>query len=154
MSLILDLNDDKSDGNSDEGKSDGNISDGNNENSSEGSGDSSSDENSNKNSEKTSRKKRQVKIRANTQKNNNATKKKKKPEPTKLKRSNAANSRLGLSVLLYPDTDNYGNATMNNYEGFKVLVHSPYEFAEVAAKGFVIDTQMETFIAGKYKTLL
>ena len=74
--------------------------------------------------------------------------KKKKPEPTKLKRSNAANSRLGLTVLLYPDPDNYGESALNNFVGFKVLVHSPYDFAEVAAKGFVIDEHVESFIAG------
>ena len=71
-------------------------------------------------------------------------------KPTKLKRSNAANSRLGLSVLLYPDEDNYGDSVLNNFVGFKVLVHSPFDFAEVAAKGFIVDKNVESFIAGMY----
>ena len=83
----------------------------------------------------------------------NASGKKTLP-PTKLKRSNAANSRLGLSLLLYPDPDNYGDSVLNNYVGFKVLVHSPYDFAEVAAKGFVIDTSVESFIAGNFYVLI
>ena len=75
--------------------------------------------------------------------------KKKKKEPKKLKRSNSANVELGLSVLLFPDKDNYGLSVMNNYVGFRVLVHSPYDFADVAAKGFVVDKNMESFIAGR-----
>ena len=39
--------------------------------------------------------------------------------PTKLKRSNSASTLLGLSVLLYPDSEQYLVAT-NNYYGFKV----------------------------------
>ena len=81
----------------------------------------------------------------------NETAKKKVVQPTKLKRINAATSKLGLSVLLHPDEDNYEDASLNNFVGFKVLVHSPYDFARVAAKGFTIDTKVEAFIASKLK---
>ena len=75
------------------------------------------------------------------------TDKKKPITPTKLKRINAATAKLGLSVLLHPDKENYQDAVLNNFAGFKVLVHSPYDFARVAAKGFTIDTKVEAFIA-------
>ena len=65
---------------------------------------------------------------------------------TELKRSNSANALLGLSVLLYPDRKEY-NLSMNNYYGFKVLVHSPYSFPEVTGKGFAIGEAKEVFIA-------
>ena len=44
---------------------------------------------------------------------------------------------LGLSVVLYPNEEEYGGVVMNNYVGFKALVHSPFDFAEVGGKGFV-----------------
>ena len=78
---------------------------------------------------------------------NGTTDKKKPISPTKLKRINAATAKLGLSVLLHPDKENYQDAVLNNFAGFKVLVHSPYDFARVAAKGFTIDTKVEAFIA-------
>jgi amiloride-sensitive sodium channel len=54
---------------------------------------------------------------------------------------------LGLTVFLYPDAYSYDDADVNNYVGFKVLVHSPYDFAEVAGKGFSIGKTKEAFIA-------
>ncbi len=39
------------------------------------------------------------------------------------------------------------DGAVNNYYGFKVLVHSPYDFAEVAGKGFSIGMNKEAFIA-------
>ena len=78
---------------------------------------------------------------------NGTTDKKRPITPTKLKRINAATAKLGLSVLLHPDKENYQDAVLNNFAGFKVLVHSPYDFARVAAKGFTIDTKVEAFIA-------
>ena len=48
---------------------------------------------------------------------------KKTKKATVLKKTNAANSMLGLSVVLYPNEDNYDfGVVMNNYIGFKALV--------------------------------
>lgn len=78
-----------------------------------------------------------------TNKNNSST----AFEPTKLKRTNVANSQLGLTLLLYPDAKNYHDTAENNYIGFKILVHSPYDFPEVSGKGFVVGQGAEAFIA-------
>jgi hypothetical protein len=50
---------------------------------------------------------------------------------TELKRSHVANSKFGLTVVLNPNEAEYGNALKNSYTGFKALVHTPYDFAEV-----------------------
>ena len=63
-----------------------------------------------------------------------------------LRRTNSANAQLGLSILLYPDTQNYAMG-MNNFHGFRVLVHSPYNFPEVSGKGFAIPSKKEAFLA-------
>ena len=63
-----------------------------------------------------------------------------------LRRTNSANAQLGLSILLYPDTQNYAMG-MNNFYGFRVLVHSPYNFPEVSGKGFAIPSKKEAFLA-------
>ena len=50
---------------------------------------------------------------------------KKSKKATVLKKTNAANSMLGLSVVLYPNGGNYDfGVVMNNYIGFKALVYS------------------------------
>ncbi len=36
---------------------------------------------------------------------------------------------------------------MNNYYGFKVLVHSPYDFPMVRGKGFAVGMGHEAFVA-------
>ena len=51
-----------------------------------------------------------------------------------------------MSILLFPDTHNYALG-MNNFYGFRVLVHSPYEFPEVSGKGFAIGSKKEAFLA-------
>ena len=63
-----------------------------------------------------------------------------------LRRTNSANAQLGLTILLYPDTQNYAMG-MNNFYGFRVLVHSPYNFPEVSGKGFAIPSKKEAFLA-------
>lgn len=72
---------------------------------------------------------------------------KKKPEPTKLRRTNAANAMLGLTVILNPNEVQYSDVVMNNFVGFKGLVHSPFDFAEVGGKGFAIEKGREVFVA-------
>jgi hypothetical protein len=69
-----------------------------------------------------------------------------KKEKQKLRRSNSANVQLGLSILLNTDTHNY-KLGMNNFFGFRILVHSPYHFPEVSGKGFAIPSKKEAFIA-------
>ena len=61
-------------------------------------------------------------------------------------RSNVANSMLGLSVVLYPDTRQYGSVVLNGYKGFKALIHHAQEFPEVGGKGFAIGSGKEFFI--------
>ena len=68
---------------------------------------------------------------------------------TKIRRTNVAHSKLGLTVVLYPDDKNYKGIIKNNYRGFKALVHSPLEFAEVAGKGFAIGKGEEVFVGIK-----
>ena len=53
---------------------------------------------------------------------------------------------LGLSVVLYPDTRQYGTVVMNGYKGFKALIHSAQEFPEVGGKGFAIGSGKEVFV--------
>ena len=71
---------------------------------------------------------------------------KKAKTPTILKRTNAANSLLGLSVVLYPNEAEYGATVMNNYVGFKALVHSPFDFPEVGGKGLAVESEKEVLI--------
>ena len=65
---------------------------------------------------------------------------------TKIKRTNVADSKLGLSVVLFPDERNYRGIIKNNYRGFRALVHGPLDFAEVAGKGFPIGKAEEVFV--------
>ena len=50
---------------------------------------------------------------------------------------------LGLSVVIWPNEKEYWNVVMNNYIGFKVLVHSPFDFPEVGGKGFAVEANNE-----------
>ena len=72
---------------------------------------------------------------------------KKKKKKDELRKTNAANSLLGLTVVLYANREQYSEVTMNNFFGFKVLVHSPYDFPEVGAKGFAVGEKKEAFVA-------
>ena len=53
---------------------------------------------------------------------------------------------LGLSVVLFPNTRQYGTVVMNGYKGFKALVHKAGEFPEVGAKGFAIGSGRVVFV--------
>ena len=64
----------------------------------------------------------------------------------KLKRTNVANAMLGLSLILYPNTRQYGSVVMNGYKGFKALIHNAQEFPEVGGKGFAIGSGKEVFV--------
>ena len=59
---------------------------------------------------------------------------------------NSANTQLGLTVLLDPDKSDY-IIKENNFVGFKVLVHNPYDYADVKGKGFAVGTRKEAFLA-------
>ena len=58
----------------------------------------------------------------------------------------SANTQLGLTILLDPDIDNY-QVSENNFVGYRVLVHNPYEYPEVRGKGFAVDKGKEAFLA-------
>jgi len=64
-----------------------------------------------------------------------------------LRKSNSANTLLGLTILLYPDQEQYDKVGLNNFYGFRVLVHNPYSFAEVTGKGFAVGRGREVFVA-------
>ena len=53
---------------------------------------------------------------------------------------------LGLSLILYPNTRQYGSVVMNGYKGFKALIHNAQEFPEVGGKGFAIGSGKEVFV--------
>ena len=65
---------------------------------------------------------------------------------SKLKTSYLANSKFGLTVVLNPNEAEYGMALKNNFVGFKTLVHTPYDFAEVDAVGMAIDKNVQSYI--------
>ena len=67
------------------------------------------------------------------------------------RRTNLAYSPLGLTVALFPNPNDYGKVVMNNFYGFKALVHSPYEFPEVSGKGFLVDNNQEILIGTIYR---
>ena len=69
-----------------------------------------------------------------------------KKNTTKIRRTNVANSKLGLTVVLNPDEKNYKGIIKNNYRGFRALVHGPLDFAEVSGKGFPIGKGEEVFV--------
>ena len=68
--------------------------------------------------------------------------KSKKFSPYKI---NSANTQLGLTILLDPDILNYW-VSENNFVGFRVLVHHPYEYPEVRGRGFAISKGKEAFL--------
>ena len=53
---------------------------------------------------------------------------------------------LGLSLVLYPNTRQYGSVVMNGFKGFKALIHSAKDFPEVGGKGFAIGSGKEVFV--------
>ena len=67
-------------------------------------------------------------------------------------RSNSANARLGLTLLLHPESEEYGDAVKNNFKGYKILTHNPLHYGEVTGKGFAIRENTEAFIGitGQY----
>ncbi len=50
---------------------------------------------------------------------------------------------MGLALVLDADTQDY-TVTNGKFDGFKVLVHSPEEFADISDRGFVIGPGFET----------
>ena len=66
--------------------------------------------------------------------------------PTQLRKSHYADFKFGLTVVLNPNEPEYGGALKNSYTGFKTLVHTPYDFAEVDAIGMAIDQNIQSFI--------
>ena len=53
---------------------------------------------------------------------------------------------LGLSIILNPDTRQYGSVVMNGFKGFKALIHNAQDFPEVGAKGFAIGSGKEVLV--------
>ena len=88
----------------------------------------------------------------NTASTNSTSKKKKKDTP--LRRSNSASTHLGLTIVLKSDFSSYAydySATEhpyshNDFIGFRVLVHSPYDFPEVSGKGFAVGSGNVAYI--------
>ena len=66
--------------------------------------------------------------------------------PTELKKSHHASADFGLTVVLNPKVPEYTNALKNSFTGFKTLVHTPYDFAEVDAIGMAIDQNILAYI--------
>ena len=66
--------------------------------------------------------------------------------PTQLKKTHHASSDFGLTVVLNPKVPEYSNALKNSFTGFKTLVHTPYDFAEVDAVGMAIDKNIRAYI--------
>ena len=50
-------------------------------------------------------------------------------------------------MVLYPNEAEYGETVMNNYLGFKALVHSPFDFPEVGGKGLAVESEKEVPIS-------
>ena len=65
---------------------------------------------------------------------------------TLLRKTHHADSKFGLTVVLNPNEAEYGNALKNSFTGFKALVHTPYDFAEVDAIGMAIDKNIQSYI--------
>ena len=58
-----------------------------------------------------------------------------------------ASSVEGLIVILNPNEPDYKtNAVKNNFIGFKILVHSPYDFPEVDAVGMAMNQNIRSYI--------
>ncbi|XP_046649312.1 pickpocket protein 28-like [Daphnia pulicaria] len=69
-------------------------------------------------------------------------------EPLKV---NGNGYRMGLSLVLDADLNDC-SVTSGKFDGFKVLIHSPEEFPDVAHRGFVIGLGTETFVGVKATT--
>ncbi|TRY77170.1 hypothetical protein TCAL_06883, partial [Tigriopus californicus] len=70
-----------------------------------------------------------------------------KPKVTRLRRTNSAGTSLGLSFsIVIPErsTDDY---TIAAFDGFKVQIHSPYDFPEVEGRGLAVATNQIAFIS-------
>ena len=63
-----------------------------------------------------------------------------------LRNSYKASSKYGLTVILNPNEPEYTDALKNNYIGFKTLVHTPYNFAEVDAVGMAIGKNIKATV--------
>ena len=63
-----------------------------------------------------------------------------------LRNSFLASSKYGLIVILNPNEAEYTDAVKNNYVGFKTLVHTPYNFAEVDAVGMAMDKNIQATV--------
>ena len=66
--------------------------------------------------------------------------------PTQLRNSHLASSKYGLTVFLNPNEAEYTDALKNNYIGFKTLVHTPYNFAEVDAVGMAMGKNVKATV--------
>lgn len=60
--------------------------------------------------------------------------------------ASGAGVQLGLTVMLFANKNKYF-LTSAFYEGFKLLVHHPEDFAEVREKGFVVGPGQEMFVS-------
>ena len=65
---------------------------------------------------------------------------------TELRNSAVASSKYGLTVILNPNEAEYTDALKNNYIGFKTLVHTPYNFAEVDAVGMAMGKNVQATV--------
>lgn len=66
-------------------------------------------------------------------------------------RVNGNGYRMGLNLVIDANVDDY-SVTTGKFDGFKILVHAPEEFPDVADRGFVIGPGTETFVAVKGTT--
>ena len=96
----------------------------------------------NSNGDARRRKKRETKIQRSKLQRRKVSASAKPKSKNGLRKTTAANSLLGLSVVLYANQLQYSDVVMNNYYGFKVLVHSPFDFPGVGAKGFAVGGKM------------
>ena len=53
---------------------------------------------------------------------------------------------LGLSVVLFPNTRQYGSVVLNGFKGFKALIHNAEEFPEVGGKGFALGSGKVAYV--------
>ena len=53
---------------------------------------------------------------------------------------------MGLTVYLDINKGSYNDWSLNDYYGYKVLVHSPYDFPEVGSKGFSLGAGKVAYI--------
>ena len=65
---------------------------------------------------------------------------------TGLMHSHIASSRYGLTVILNPKEAEYTDALKNNFIGFKILVHTPYNFPEVDAVGMAMQKNVQATV--------